>query len=398
LNISDLSDIFRFRSPDTHTLQRRFFSRFAEGLVNNGFQQLAGGFMSSSLTRRRFLFKSGSLSMSLPLLGGLAESLFAKQTSGHRAPVLLCSRALKGAGKILSPGWDILVETDQVLDAIEKSANISELDPEDTTVGYGGNPNEDGIVQLDASVMYGPTHNCGSVAALEGIKTPSSVARLVMERTDHIHLVGKGAQKFALMHGFKIENLLTEAARKNWLQWKENLSEEDDWLPPQGENENDDENERTTGTINILGINSKGDIAGMTTTSGLSWKIPGRIGDSPIIGAGLYVDNEVGAAGATGRGEEVIRSCGSFYVIEKMRNGMTPQKACEAICQRIIDINGGPEKINFSDKFVAINKSGEIGCAAIRERKGDEPKASYIDKDGLKEYTGTLLLEIPENN
>ena len=172
-------------------------------------------------------------------------------------------------------------------------------DRRDTSVGYGGLPNEDGVVQLDASIMYGPNHNCGSVAALEGIKTPSSVARLVMERTDHIHLVAEGAQNFARMHGFKIENLLTESTRKIWVKWKENLSDKDDYFPPDGGNY---DRERTTGTINILAVDKNSDIAGITTTSGLAWKIPGRVGDSPIIGAGLYLDNKVGAVAATVRG------------------------------------------------------------------------------------------------
>jgi len=305
-------------------------------------------------------------------------------------PVILCSRGESWGKKVLASGWDILSKNGSLLDAVEKSANITELDPEDTSVGYGGLPNERGVVQLDASIMYGPTHNCGSVAALEGIKTPCSVARLVMERTDHIHIVGKGAQDFAVAHGFKVENLLTEKSRKIWLQWKENLSDEDDWFPPKDGNYDID---RTTGTINVLAVDGKGDIAGITTTSGLAWKIPGRIGDSPIIGAGLYVDNEVGAVGATGRGEELLRSCGSFYGVEQMRAGKSPQEACEAVCQRIIDINGGKDIIDFSDKMVAMNKDGEVGCAAIRGSKGREPELAYWSKKGFKVLKGTYLIE-----
>ena len=275
------------------------------------------------------------------------------------------------------------------MDAIEKSANVTELDPRDTSVGYGGLPNEDGVVQLDASIMYGPNHNCGSVAALEGIKTPSSVARLVMERTDHIHLVAEGAQNFARMHGFKIENLLTESTRKIWVKWKENLSDKDDYFPPADGNY---DQERTTGTINILAVDKNSDIAGITTTSGLAWKIPGRVGDSPIIGAGLYLDNEVGAVAATGRGEEMIRSCGSFLGVELMRNGRSPQEACEDVCKRIIDINGGPSKVDFNDKIVALSKSGEVGCAAIRGKKGQEPEVATWSKKGLKVTKGTYLI------
>jgi N4-(beta-N-acetylglucosaminyl)-L-asparaginase len=210
-----------------------------------------------------------------------------------------------------------------------------------------------------------------------------------MQRTDHIHLVGEGAKHFAVMHGFKEENLLTEKARQAWLKWKEHLSDQDDWLPP---DEKSDEN-RSTGTINVLGINSSGDIAGITTTSGLAWKIPGRVGDSPIIGAGLYVDNEVGAAGATGRGEEVIRMCGSFFVVERMRAGLSPQQACEAACQKIIDINGGAAFIHFNDKFIAVNKNGEVGCASIRQIRGHAPELAYMSNDGFKVLQGKALIQ-----
>ena len=313
------------------------------------------------------------------------------QSQSNNHPIILCSRGEKWGKKVLKSGWEILRKNGALLDAIEQSANVTELDPEDTSVGYGGLPNADGVVQLDASIMNGPDHNCGSVACLEGIKTPCSVARLVMERTDHIHLMGKGAQNFARMHGFKVEELLTEQSRKIWLRWKENLSDKDDYFPPK---DGDSNMERSTGTINVLGINKNGDIAGITTTSGLAWKIPGRVGDSPIIGAGLYLDNEVGAVGATGRGEEMIRSCGSFLGVEYMRNGMTAQEACEAVCKRIIDINGGPSKVDFSDKIVALSKNGDVGCAAIQGRKGDEPTVATWSKKGFKAIRGTYMIEV----
>mgnify|MGYP001224467831 FL=1 len=336
-------------------------------------------------TRRKFIKNISAIGATVPLINSLNAT--ANQSKG---PVILCSRGEIWGEKVLQPGWDILSGGGTLLDAIEKSANVTELDPDDTSVGYGGLPNKHGIVQLDASIMYGPTHNCGSVAALEGIKTPCSVARLVMERTDHIHIVGKGAQEFARVHGFKIENLLTDRARKIWLRWKENLSDRDDWFPPSDGNY---DLERTTGTINVLAIDSKNDVAGITTTSGLAYKIPGRVGDSPIIGAGLYVDNEVGAAGATGRGEEIIRTCGSFFVVEQMRNGKSPQEACEALCKRIIDINGGTKNINFNDKIVALGKDGSVGCASIKEKKGNEPKLAYWSNDGFNVYKGTYLIE-----
>ena len=340
------------------------------------------------IDRRKFIKSLSSLGISLPLLR--AKSFTNKaQNKKMNNPIILCSRGKDWAEDVLKPGWDILRKNGSLLDAIEKSANVTELDPRDTSVGYGGLPNEDGVVQLDASIMYGPNHNCGSVAALEGIKTPSSVARLVMERTDHIHLVAEGAQNFAKMHGYKIENLLTESTRKIWVKWKENLSDKDDYFPPADGNY---DQERTTGTINILAVDKNSDIAGITTTSGLAWKIPGRVGDSPIIGAGLYLDNEVGAVAATGRGEEMIRSCGSFLGVEIMRNGRSPQEACEDVCKRIIDINGGPSKVDFNDKIVALSKSGEVGCAAIRGKKGQEPEVATWSKKGLKVTKGTYLI------
>tara|TARA_B100000029_G_scaffold503128_1_gene579546 strand:- start:145 stop:1161 length:1017 start_codon:yes stop_codon:yes gene_type:complete len=336
------------------------------------------------INRRNFLKIFSVAGITLPTLG--AGSI----TNPKNTPLILCSRGEYWGKQVLKPGWEILSSNLSLLDAIEKSANVTELDPNDTSVGYGGLPNERGIVQLDASIMYGPTHNCGSVAALESIKTPCSVARLVMERTDHIHLVGKGAQEFAVYHGFKLENLLTEKSRKLWLKWKENLSDKDDWFPSKNEDYNDS---RPSGTINVLALDSSGDMAGITTTSGMAWKIPGRIGDSPIIGAGLYVDNQIGAMGATGRGEELIRSCGSFYGVEQMRLGKSPQEACEAVCQRIIDINGGKNKINFNDKIVAINKRGQVGCASIQGNQNQIPEVSFWSNEGFQVKKGSYLIE-----
>ena len=336
-------------------------------------------------SRRKFIKKIAAVGATVPFISNIKA-----KENNNKGPIIICSRGNEWGEKVLKPGWDILSNNGGLLDAVEKSANVTELDPNDTSVGYGGLPNEDGIVQLDASIMYGPTHNCGSVGALEGIKTPCSVARLVMERTDHIHIMGKGAQDFARAHGFKIENLLTEKSRKIWLRWKENISDKDDWFPPKN---NDYNKKRTTGTINVLAVDSNNDVAGITTTSGLAYKIPGRVGDSPIIGAGLYVDNEVGAAGATGRGEEILRTCGSFFVVEQMRNGKTPQQACEALCKRIIDINGGPKNVDFNDKIVALGKDGSIGCASITGRKGSEPKLAYWSNNGFNVLKGTYLIE-----
>jgi len=342
-------------------------------------------------TRRSFIQKALGAGVSIPFLSfSKVSAAKINESKAATIPILMCSRGESWGKKVLTPAWESLTSNGNILDAIEKGANVVELDPEDTSVGYGGLPNEDGVVQLDASIMYGPTHNCGSVAAIEGIKTPSSVARLVMERSDHIHIVGEGAAKFARAHGFKQEDLLTERARKIWLRWKENLSEKDDWFPPA---DGDYDLERSTGTINVLGVDKDGNLAGITTTSGLFGKIPGRIGDSPIIGAGLYVDNAVGAAGATGRGEEVIRICGSYYVVQKMAEGLSPQEACEAACKKIIDVNGGPKNVDFNDKFVAVNKNGEVGCAQVRGSKERTLKATFYSTKGLKVVEGPSLIE-----
>lgn len=270
-------------------------------------------------------------------------------------------RATEKAMEIMRAGGD-------TLDAAVAGVNIVEEDPRDRSVGYGGLPNERGVVELDSCVMHGPTFNAGAVAAIQNIKTPSSVAKTVMERTDHIILVGYGALEFAKAHGFKEEDLLTDSARNAWLQWKENLSLDDDWL---GEEDRALGITRPTGTINCCTLNENGDLSGVTTTSGLAFKIPGRVGDSPIIGAGLYVDNEVGAAGSTGRGEAAILSCGSRIVVENMRRGMKPQDAALDVLQRIAEktvekrLLSSPGRPNFNLNFYALNKNGEYGAAAF---------------------------------
>ncbi|MEK7732261.1 MAG: N(4)-(beta-N-acetylglucosaminyl)-L-asparaginase, partial [Planctomycetota bacterium] len=248
--------------------------------------------------------------------------------------------------------------------------------PADNSVGYGGLPNEDGVVELDSSVMHGPTCRAGAVGALRNIKTPSQVAKLVMERTDHVLIVGEGALRFARAHGFKETDLLTEESRKLWLEWKERHSEDDDWIPPEVPDPNKRSEKRadftfTYGTITCLGLNPAGDISGVTTTSGLSYKIPGRVGDSPIIGAGLFVDNTVGAAGATGRGEAVLKICGSHTVVEAMRHGMAPREACLHALQRIVEnttekrLRHDDGRPNFDVKLYALSKDGRFGSASI---------------------------------
>ena len=327
------------------------------------------------------------------LQAGAAAPFLSLTRSGYSAvvspkaglPVIVCSRGEGWGQKVLEPAWQKWLESGNMLDSIEKGANVVELDPEDQTVGLGGFPNEEGIVELDASIMSGPDMNCGAVAGMRKIARASSVARLVMERTKHVMLVGQEATRFAIRHGFKKENLLTEKSREAWLRWKENVSDRDNWLPARDE-ENDSAGEKT-GTINILGVDDNGNIFGITTTSGLAWKMAGRVGDSPIIGAGLYLDNNVGAAGATGVGEHVIRTCGSFLAVEKMREGMSPTEACVFSCRRIIEVNKG--QVDFNVKFIAVNKSGEVGCAQLQQR--EKTHCSFITPQGFKAITAEIV-------
>ena len=239
--------------------------------------------------RRDFLRTLSLMGLSLPIIQKTINRKTLYKPTSAVQPLIMCSRDEIWGRKVLMPAWDKFNETGNILDGIEIGANVCELDPADMSVGYGGLPDERGIVTLDASIMYGPTFKCGSVAALENIKKACSVARLVMERTDHALIVGAGALAFAKAHGFPEENLLTESARLTWLEWKENLSKEDDWNPPADKDYY--KKKRKTGTINVLGMGNNGEVAGITTTSGLFGKIHGRVGDSPIIGAGLFVDN-----------------------------------------------------------------------------------------------------------
>src|SRR4051812_4805734 len=270
-----------------------------------------------------------------------------------------------------------------VLDAVIAGVNIVELDPTDDSVGYGGLPNADGVVQLDSSCMHGPKKRAGAVAALEGIRTPSLVAKAVMETTDHHLLVGRGAQEFARGMGFKIEDdLNTEHSRKLWLEWKRR-TDPSHYLDPEKRaevrrreglkmvREGLIREEHFYGTINCDAVNSKGEVCGVTTTSGLSWKIPGRVGDSPILGAGLYVDGAVGAAGSTGRGEANLYNLCSFLIVEEMRRGRSPKDAgmealrrikANTIEKRLLNQDGNP---NFGINFYVLNARGEHAGVAM---------------------------------
>ncbi|MFC2130095.1 N(4)-(beta-N-acetylglucosaminyl)-L-asparaginase [Bacteroidota bacterium] len=268
--------------------------------------------------------------------------------------------------------WKVLSDGGRALDAVEQGVRVSESDPEVTSVGYGGYPDRDGNVTLDACIMD-ETANCGSVAFIENIKNPVSVARLVMEKTPHVMLAGEGAQKFALDNGFKMENLLTETAKKDWERWIETGV-----YKPWDYDANHD-------TIGMVALDKNGDISGACTTSGLKWKMHGRVGDSPIIGAALFVDNDIGGAAATGVGEAVMKTLGSFLIVEQMRNGKSPQEACETAIHRIAEKLPDFKEIQVG--FVAVNKYGETGAYSIqrgfeyalyKENKNELIKAKYL--------------------
>ena len=248
--------------------------------------------------------------------------------------------------------WKVLAAGGRALDAVEQGARVSELDPAVTNVGYGGLPDRDGEVTLDACIMdeFG---NAGSVVFLRHIKNPISVARLVMEQTPHVMLAGEGALHFALAHGFKKENLLTSAAKAAWKKWRKENSK----TPSKIDEKNHD-------TIGLLAIDIHGNISGACTTSGTAWKLPGRVGDSPIIGAGLFVDNEVGGAAATGHGEAVMKIAGAMVVVEAMRHGLTPLAACEEAVRRIA--KNERDLKNCQVGFIALNKQGVIGAYSVK--------------------------------
>ena len=336
--------------------------------------------MSLPVSRRTFLGASG-LAAATVALPSTSTAILSRGPS--RAAAVSSSNGLRAVNRAM----ELMLGGADTLDAAVEGVKIQELDPNDNSVGYGGLPNEDGVVQLDASCMHGPTRRAGAVAALEGIKTPSEVARLVLKYTDHILLVGEGAKRFALSYGFKEEDLLTPEARQLWLTWRANRGPDDDWLDVP---ENEPLVARPTGTINLNVVNAKGEVSSITTTSGLAWKIPGRAGDSPIIGAGQYTDNDVGAAGSTGRGEANIMVCGGFLTVEGMRRGLKPTDACLETLKRVVRLT--PPRLlkegrpTFNLSFYAVTKRGEFGSGSLYPAR----YAAHDGKDGALRDTAYL--------
>jgi len=311
-----------------------------------------------TLNRRTFLAASVA-----PLLATMPAA------SGQRAARRPCLISSGNGARAIARAMELIQGGADPLEAAVKGVAIVEDDPEDMSVGYGGLPNEHGVVQLDASVMHGPTHTAGAVAALENIRNPAQVALEVLRRTDHVLLVGAGALAFARAVGFTEQNLLTERAREAWLRWKANLNPHDDWL----DRDQQIDVPRTDGTIHVSAVNADGDLGACTTTSGLSYKLAGRVGDSPIIGAGMFVDNEVGSAGSTGRGEAVIQSAGSFAVVRAMADGLEPTEACFRVLKWIADhtkrrvLLNDKGQPNFQVVMYALRKDGACGSASLRK-------------------------------
>lgn len=371
--------------------------------------------MSSNINRRDFVRNSA--------VAGLTAAV-APQTLVERAPVVHTPQSVRpvvisdssgirftngGPYSAVELAFNQIAEGKDVLDALIAGVNIPELDPEESGIGYGGLPNAEGVVQLDSCCMHGPNKRAGGVAALEGVRTPSLVAKAVMEHTDHHLLIGKGAQDFARQMAFEIEeDLNTENSRRLWLEWKRRIDPEH-WLDPEKRvslgyraglqmvSEGLIPESSFWGTINCDGIGPNGDICGVTTTSGLAWKIPGRVGDSPILGAGLYVDNDVGAAGSTGRGEANLYNLTSFLVVENMRRGMHPKDAgmeglrrirANTIEQRLLNSRGEPA---FNVRFFALNKNGEF--AGVSMYASSESIYAVCTENGAEERPLEPLLE-----
>ncbi len=385
----------------------------------------------AELDRRAFVRTAAAagLAAALPTPGSAAQPTSPRA----RAPEVLVRKTVRpivisdksgyefrngGKFNAVERAFDGITKGEDVLDALMAGVNIPELDPLETGIGYGGLPNADGVVQLDACCMHGPKRWAGGVAALEGVKTPSLVAKAVMEDTDHHLLVGQGAQDFARNMGFEIfDDLNTDRSRAAWLEWKRR-TDPGHWLDPEKRRKGDvgtlDLEERGRlaaesmirdglisgdsywGTINCDGVGPNGDVCGVTTTSGLSFKIPGRVGDSPILGAGLYVDNDVGAAGSTGRGEANLYNLSSFLIVEAMRGGKAPLDAGMEAVKRIVEntkdarLLNSKGQPNFDVRFFVLSKSGEYAGAALWGREESQYAVCTENGAELKPFEGLL--------
>ena len=371
----------------------------------------------NKIKRREFIRTTGAAGLTLAAANSTVRGFPNVLQTGVKPLVIASSNGnkFKNGGDVtaVQKAFAMITQGADVLDAVIAGVNIVELDPLDDSVGYGGQPNADGIVQLDACCMHGPKKRAGGVASLEGVRTPSLVAQAVMENTDHHLLVGKGAQEFARNMGFKIEDdLNTDNSRRKWLEWKRKIDPEH-YLDPKKRAEAGRRatlemlaegrirEENLHGTINCNGINSKGEICGVTTTSGLSWKMPGRVGDSPILGAGLYVDGEVGAVGSTGRGEANLYGLCSFLIVEEMRRGKHPKDAgMEALKRikantyekRLLKRDGNP---NFYVRFYILNARGEYAGVAMYYLNDNGTKATFAicDEHGPQDVPFEALLQ-----
>jgi N4-(beta-N-acetylglucosaminyl)-L-asparaginase len=364
--------------------------------------------MGERVNRRDFV-KAGAAACASAVAASAAaeQQSVAAQAAGKPAPTMLVRRAKPpvvissgnghrfrngGPRTCVEEAFSRIVAGEDVLDALVAGVNIVELDPEDTSVGFGGLPNADGVVQLDSCCMHGPRRAAGGVACLEGVRTPSRVAKAVLENTDHHLLVGAGAQQFARQMGFSIEaDLNTELSRSRWLEWKRR-SDPVHYPDPKKRGDAGEAALRSMvadglidplhrwGTINCDGLGLKGELCGVTTTSGLAFKIPGRVGDSPILGAGLWLDDAVGAAGSTGRGEANLYNLSSFLIVEEMRRGAAPKDAGMAALRRVkdatrekrlLDANGNPD---FQLVFYALDKQGRYAGVSLYTREGSRPE------------------------
>lgn len=360
-------------------------------------------------TRRDFLRSVGLAAGAGAVAPALATHGLRAADGRAAAPLVRVRRAtpvaISSANGLAAVGRaaETLAETGDTLEAVVGGVNLVEADPDDMTVGYGGLPNADGTVQLDSQVWHGPTRGAGAVAALEGFRHPSRVAVAVMRYTDHVLLVGEGAARFARQMGFEREDLLTEESRRRWLEWRARLGEDDDYLTPEESGEpvrgfrdpggpgalRPEPEERTGllgpgegaesswdgarpwGTIHLSAVSAEGEVSAATTTSGLFFKVPGRVGDSPLPGCGCYCDADVGAAGSTGRGEAVIKTVGAHAIVEEMRRGEHPTDACLTALRRIVNWTVEPRLLredgrpDFNVNYYAVNVRGEHGAAAL---------------------------------